>query len=85
MSDELFYAGLNTRILSGDYKASVLRVSVAMKLIDNDNETETECMSGEEFRALVAPLVKKENQGERYSWTFKDDESRRIFKDKIKK
>lgn len=56
-----------------------------MKLIDNDNETETECMSGEEFRALVAPLVKKENQGERYSWTFKDDESRRIFKDKIKK
>jgi magnesium-transporting ATPase (P-type) len=85
VSDEFFYAGINTRILSGDYKACVLRVGFALNVIDNDNESESECMSGQEFRAFVAPLVKKDDQGERYSWTFKDNESRRTFKDKIMK
>jgi len=81
-SDELFMAGINSRIISGDYEATVLKVSKAIGLKEEGNESEA--MSGSRFREIVTPLVKKVDQGERYSWTFVSDEARRTFKDQIK-
>jgi magnesium-transporting ATPase (P-type) len=81
-SDELFMAGINSRIISGDYEATVLKISKAIGLKEEGNESEA--MSGGMFREIVTPLVKKVDQGERYSWTFVSDEARRTFKDQIK-
>lgn len=80
-SDELFMSGINSRIISGDYEATVIKVAKAIGLKE---ENESESMSGEHFREIVTPLVKKVDQGERYSWTFVSDEARRTFKDQIK-
>lgn len=75
-------AGINSRIVSGDYEATVKKIAKAIGLGLDD--TGSDSISGERFREIVAPLVKKVDQGERYSWTFVNDAARSTFKEQIK-
>ena len=83
--NNLYDAGTNTRILSGDHKESVLKTARDIGIADSNNEDGV--ISGEKIRSDLMPLldkVKDEVEGG-YTYKFKTSDAASYFKKNIKK
>ena len=81
----LHNAKINTRILSGDHKQTVLSAAHKIGIIDSVDFANA--MSGEEFRAIMTPLLKQTMTGENgcMSYEFVTEEAKKQFRNEIKK
>jgi magnesium-transporting ATPase (P-type) len=77
---DLWEAGTNTRILSGDHKETVLKAALKVGIIEpgpTDND-----MSGSEFKEKMLPLLTRNTEGihGEISYDFVDEEAKLKFR-----
>jgi len=82
--NDLYLAGTNTRILSGDHKEAALHAARILAIVEEEGEDGV--MSGAELREKLTPLLEiKKMQDGSTKYVFKSKEDEKDFKNNIKK